>query len=74
MSTPELRPMSRRRFTDPERWAVYLNGRRIGEVHEKRHGRGPVFFKALAVAPSTGKLVDLDLNTDRDERVDAVVA
>lgn len=61
--------------TERPRWAVYLDGRRVGEIHEKTIGRArALFYEAFAVDPGTGRLVSLDVSIDQGERVAAVLA
>jgi hypothetical protein len=59
-----------------ERWPVWelsLDGEVIGWVSE-RHVRGAVnaFYRAVGIHRATGRKIDLELSTDRADRIEAV--
>lgn len=59
----------KRRGDRPE-WEVSRDGRIVGWVAEHTIGRSSaVFYRAIAVHPDTGELVNLENSTDRGERV-----
>lgn len=74
MPEPELRPIPPERRNAPPRSEVWLDGQRIGIIQEK-HLRGArlTFYETIAPHPRTGKPVSLELHTDRDERIAALV-
>lgn len=56
------------------RWEISIDGEVIGWVQEQKIGRSSVmFFKATGVHPETGREVNLENSTDRDERVRTIV-
>lgn len=74
MPEPKLRLLPQERRTSQPRWEVWLAGRRIGWVQEKRlRGARLTFYEAIVPHPVTGKPVSLELHTDREERVNAIV-
>ncbi|UOQ88714.1 hypothetical protein MUN74_15805 [Agromyces endophyticus] len=75
MIVPQPRPVRRRRESEPSRWGVYLDGVRIGELHEVRMpGARSVFYEALVPHPVTGKPISLELHPDREQRLRAIIA
>jgi hypothetical protein len=56
-------------------WEVKVDGRLAGWVQEK-HLRGArnVFYGAHVLHPTTGRLFDLNVSTDYQERVESVVS
>lgn len=74
MAEPELRPLPAEHRNGPPRWAVWLDGRQLGIIVQKklRGARNP-FYEAIAPHPRTGQPVSLELHTDREERVQALV-
>lgn len=67
MQEPELVPLPQRRRNELPRWAVMLDGVRVGEVETVRLGGAvSTFYKALGVLPGWRGLVDLELDTDLD--------
>lgn len=63
------------RPTSLPRWAIYLDGAKIGEIHEEHMpGARLPFFKAIVAHPRTGKPLSLEMHTDLDDRVAVVVA
>lgn len=74
MLGPELRLLSRERRTSLPGWEVWLDHQRLGIIMEKKlRGARLTFYEAIVPHPVTGKPVSLELHTDRDERVRAVV-
>lgn len=73
-SVPELRLLTAGRRNALPRWEVWLDGRRLGWIQEKhlRGAKNP-FFEAIVLHPRTGKPLSLELHTDREERVQALV-
>lgn len=54
-------------------WDIILDGKKIGEIHQKRIGRNSsIFFHAFVLVE--GRLVDIELNTDFDDRADRILA
>ena len=74
MSELELRSIPPERRNGLPRWEVWQDGARLGLIQE-RHLTGArlPFYEAIVAHPRTGKPVSLELHTDRDERVGAVV-
>ncbi|CAN5317384.1 hypothetical protein BH09ACT5_BH09ACT5_01290 [soil metagenome] len=59
-----------RRHAQP-RWEVTVDRQVIGWVQRSQR-RSVIFFEAIAVHPTTGEHVGLELSTDRDERVEVI--
>lgn len=56
------------------RWAVLVDGVKLGEIQEKHlSGARLPFYEAIVPHPRTGKPVSLELHTDREERVAAII-
>ena len=74
MTEPELRQIPPGRRTSLPRWEVWLDGRRLGWIQEKhlRGAKNP-FYEAIAPHPHTGSPVSLEVSTDLEERVQAVL-
>ncbi|MCU1580027.1 MAG: hypothetical protein JWP19_2231 [Rhodoglobus sp.] len=64
-----------KRFDAPE-WEIKVDGKVVGWVAETHIGRKSrvLFYEAHALHPETGMLFSLNLSTDREERVQAVLA
>lgn len=74
MSEPELRQLPPEKRNGLPRWEVVLDGQRLGIIVQKRlRGAKNAFYEAIVPHPKTGKPLSLELNTDRDERVQAIV-
>lgn len=64
----------RQRNARPE-WDVLLGGQRIGRIEQWRaRGAGATFYRAKALHPETGKVIELESATDLGERVERVLA
>ncbi|MBT2517457.1 hypothetical protein J7E29_08435 [Streptomyces sp. ISL-90] len=74
MSDPELHRLPPERRNGPPSWEVVRDSQRLGFIVEK-HLSGALlpFYEAIVPHPVTGKSTSLELHTDRDERVRAVV-
>lgn len=69
MHEPELVPLPQRRRNELPQWAVMLDGVCVGEIESVRLGGAvSTFYHALGVLPGWRPLVDLELDTDRDEQ------
>lgn len=74
MSEPELRPLPPSRRGSLPRWAVYLDGERIGEIQEIHLGGARLpFYEAIVKHPLTGKPLSLELHTEIENRVEVIV-
>ena len=66
----DLRLMIPKRRGDRPGWEVRRGEKVVGWVVEHTIGRSSaVFYRATAVHPDTGELVNLENSTDREERV-----
>jgi hypothetical protein len=66
----DLRLMIPKRRDDRPQWEVRRDEKVVGWVVEHTIGRSSaVFYRATAVHPDTGELVNLENSTDREERV-----
>lgn len=66
--------MAPERRTSLPRWEVWLNGERLGIIVQKKlRGARLPFYEAIVPHPRTGKPISLELNTDLEERVQAVI-
>lgn len=64
----------RQRNAQPE-WDVLLDGQRIGRIKQWRaRGASATFYRAKALHPETGKVIELESATDLGERVERVLA
>jgi hypothetical protein len=53
---------------------VWLDGQRLGIIVAKKLGGARnVFYEAIVTHPRTGKPLSLELHTDREDRVAALV-
>ena len=74
MSEPELRPLPPERRNGTAQWAVWQDGLRLGVIVQKQlRGARLPFYEAITTHPRTGQPLSLELNTDREERVQALV-
>lgn len=74
MSDPELRPLPLERRNGPPRWEVVRDDQRLGIIVEVKLGGARLpFYEAIVPHPVTGKPISLELHTDRENRVRAVV-
>lgn len=65
---------ARQRNAQPE-WDVLLDGQRIGRIEQWRaRGASATFYRAKALHPETGKVIELESATDLGERVETVLA
>ena len=71
----EARLLPPRRRLDLPEWAIWVDGHVAGWV-QQRHLRGAArpFYGAYLRHPTTGKIYNLNVSTDREERIDGVVA
>lgn len=70
LSLREMIPTKRN--ASPE-WEVSLHGTVIGWVRQESVGRSSrPFFRAIGIHQPSGELVNLELSTDREERVETV--
>lgn len=69
-----VREMIRTRRNEDQRWEVSVDGRVVGWVRAHKIGRSSsTFYEAKGIDPS-GRVIDLENSTDRDERIRVVVA
>jgi hypothetical protein len=69
----DVRLMNPLRRTSLPRWEISLDGLVIGWVEQVKIGHSSVlFFRALGVHPTTGRVVNLENSSDRDERIRVV--
>lgn len=74
MSSTEFRPLPPERPNGSPRWEVVRDGVRLGVIVQKKlRGARLPFYEAIVPHPVTGKPISLELHTDREERVRAVV-
>ena len=88
MSTPEpapilppgvrldkLLPKSTRQRHALLEWNVCFDGKRIGRIEQwQARGAASTFYRAKAFHPATGKVIELESDTDLAERVAKVLA
>jgi hypothetical protein len=68
-----VRLVSPERRTSLPKWEISLGATVIGWVEGVKIGHSSVpFYRALGVHPTTGKVVNLENSSDRDERIRAV--
>jgi hypothetical protein len=69
----DVRLMNPVRRTSLPKWEISLDGVVIGWVERVKIGHSTgQFYRALAVHPTTGRVVNLENSTDRDERIRVV--
>ncbi len=74
MAEIEIRKMLPSRRGELPAFEISLDGQVIGRVHQTAlRGAVNAFFRAVGVFPGTTRKVDLQLNTDLQDRVDTVV-
>lgn len=70
-----LPPKSVRQRNALPEWDVLLDGQRIGRIEQWRaRGASATFYRAKALHPETGKVIELESATDLGERVETVLA
>jgi hypothetical protein len=72
----QVRLMLPRKRRDNPEWEITIDDQVVGWVAERHIGPKSrvLFYEAHALHPETGELYSLNLSTDREERIQAVVA
>ena len=75
ISLVKLLPKSARQRNAQPEWDVLCDGKRIGRIEQWRaRGASATFYRAKAIHPETGQMIELESSIDRAERVEKILA